>query len=541
MRTLEFTKNSTLAHIIESIKKVPEEELELIIPMESSVRKNPINLKIIEKVSSDLGKRIRIADDQASIGSETFSEPEREENQEEASIEEEEIFKEGIDVNQVPTDRFPQEQSSADQILPSAPSLAKGGFNIPSVPLKNLSSLKKFIPKIDFQRLGISRKFLLPIIIGGGLVVLLIFAYLYLPSAQIVLYADAKSIDREVQLNASTSVTDSDSTVPLKQLEVEQENKLTSSATGKKTIGEAAKGTVEIRNYDKNSQKVFDSGVKIRVQDGDKKGFEFTLDRAATVPTATTSRNNLLGREITDPGRVEVTVTASKIGQESNVSSGTLFSVANLNTTIVEAIATKDFTGGLSKEVTVVSSEDQRKAEDTLSKELFEKGEQALRENLQSDQKLPEGGTKNTIIKKTFDKDIDKEAKEFTLSMKTKSVANVYSEQDLKKVMFKSVNNVVPEGYVLDEEEAETEAEVLKSSNGEIRFLGKIQGNLIPKIDQDSLIRDLKGKSYSKAEEVLKGLANVNGYDIKASPTFPPPLARLPFRSSKISVDVTSR
>lgn len=545
MRTLEFTKTSTVSQIIESIKKVSEEELELIIPGDSPVRLNPINLRIMEKVASDLGKKISISEGTETAPEEVSQEQTPEEKKQEETPPAD--FQEGVDVGEEEAENLPENSEEPKEELTPAPVMstpaAKGSlvpFPVPALPKVNLDSL---LSKLAFLKKMPSKKFILPGAVIGGLLILLLVLFLNLPSAKIILYVAQKPIDRQMQVNASSLVSNVDfasNTVPLKTVDDTEEGNLTVQATGKKTTGDKAKGTIEIRNYDANNQKFVDAGVKVKVSGGSKAGLEFTLDRAATVPTAT-STIDPLGRYISDPGRIEVAVTASKIGSDSNIPSGTTLAVGSFNSSTVTAIATKDFSGGNSRDIVVVSADDQKNALSTLTAQLSDKGATAVKSKIEADLKLPENGIKSLVLSKSFDKDIDSEAKDFTLSLKLKMVANVYSDSDLRKLIIKSMGAVIPDGYTLDDASSKIDSEVIKSNDQTLTLLARISGNLVPKIDKDSLKTKLKGRSYGKAAEILKSLNNVDGYEIKASPTLPAPFNWLPFKTAKITIELVSR
>ena len=60
----------------------------------------------------------------------------------------------------------------------------------------------------------------------------------------------------------------------------------------------------------------------------------------------------------------------------------------------------------------------------------------------------------------------------------------------------------------------------------------------MPKIEPDKVRDQIKGKSAGEAIDIIKGMENVLGAEIKTYPSLPPILQRLPFLSKNIDIEV---
>jgi hypothetical protein len=524
MRHLEFGQEASLAQILESIKAVPEKELSLVIAKEALVLKNPANLKIIQKSAASLGKVIHFP-------------PESNPPSDKENIPE---FMEGQDVMEHLNSPSFRGESSLEPALFSSP--AEAGNAREPVKEKKKRSL---FPKLTVKKKG-------PLIIGLLLFILLggaFAAYWYIPKATIALYVSPEPFDKEATLSASLragAVDVENKVLPLVSLESVETDSLSAKATGKKTVGEHARGRVTVRNYNTVSQKSFEKGTVIKVAQGVEEGAKFTFDRTIVVPAATqsASKDPLTGRNtlITDPGKAEVEVTAVAIGESGNIAAGTQFSVGDQSLLNVEAFNATDFSGGSSKEVTVVSSEDRKNLSESLTKKLAEKASGNLKSKLKDGQVLLEKTAKETVLKETFNKDIDAQAEELTLKLELAVSAKAYAKEDLKKMMTSSLENDVPKGYEVSTDKYELTAETLRvTEDGEVVLLGRLEGMLVPKLAAGEVAANLRGKPLKEAASYLNSLGNITDYQIRLWPTLPEPFNNLPYLESKIQIEIVPK
>jgi len=296
-------------------------------------------------------------------------------------------------------------------------------------------------------------------------------------------------------------------------------------ASGKKQIGESAKGTVVIRN--KTDEAISLSKGTILSASGSLK---FNLDLSVNVA----SRSGDDGTW----GKASATVTAQTIGADGNLASGADLTVAGYTTDKLVAKAEGNFSGGTSKDVTVVSGDDQKRLLASLSSSLRKQAQQKLQEKL-SQKKLLEEALGEEIVKKSFNKNVNDQATEFSLNLTARYKGTAYDDKDLKLIVSKLIDTQVPEGFELNLEDTETQADVTKlEKDGKLIFLARFRAKLLPKIDIEKLKNQIRGKSSNEVTEILKNMENVLGSEIKMSPALPPALARMPFLSRNIQIEV---
>jgi len=204
----------------------------------------------------------------------------------------------------------------------------------------------------------------------------------------------------------------------------------------------------------------------------------------------------------------------------------------------VSAKSEGNFSGGTSKEVTVVSDSDQKRLLASLASDLRKQAQQKLQEKEQ-DKKILEEALSEQILSKTYNKNINDQASEFTLNMRIKYAGTAFEEADLKRIVSKLVTTDVPEGYQLDLKDTETQADVSKlDKDGKLIFLARFKAKLMPKIDTENLKNQIKGKTVEGAAEALRSLDNILGSEITLKPSLPAFLQRLPILARNITVEV---
>lgn len=395
----------------------------------------------------------------------------------------------------------------------------------PSLPTKQEHqkkiNLKRFIPRLNFKSISLLLGFI--VIITG-----LSAAYLLLLKADVKVYVEPKLLEKDAQVVADPnqkSVNEEEKIIPGQVVETEVSGTTKGTASGKKQIGDPAKGTVVIRNKT-------DSGVSLSKGTvfSSSNGLKFSLDLSVNIA----SRSGDDGTW----GKATGTVTAASIGADGNLPSGTDFSVTGFGSDKIVAKSEGNFSGGTSKEVTVVSSDDQQKLLATLASDLRKQAQQKLQEKYPNKKILEEALSEN-IAKKNYSKNVNDQASEFSLNMTIKYKGTAFEDADLRTIVSKLVNTQVPDNFQLDLTATETQADVSKlEKDGKLIFLAKFKAKLIPKIDSDKIRSQIKFKSASEVTDLLKGMENVLGSEIKVSPNLPTVLQRMPFLGKNIKIEV---
>lgn len=441
------------------------------------------------------------------------------ENEEEVLIKDEESEDSKESQSALPTETNLMEIEDFEKdINPSPPPVLE-------TPTKNKISFKKFLPR-GFKNVT----FLIGFI---GILVLLFGAYLFLPKAEVKIFVEPKILEKDTQVTSDPNqktVDEENKIIPGQLVDTEVSGSDKAGATGKKQIGDAAKGTIIIYN------KSFDSvSLSKGTQISGPRGTKFTLD---------TSVNNIASASANDSGIVfgkpstNPTVTATVVGADGNIPSGSDLTVAGYGTDKLVAKSEGNFSGGTSKDVTVVSSDDQKKLLASLASNLRKQAQQKLQEKLPQ-KKILEEALSEEITKKTFNKNINDQASEFSLNLTAKYRGTAFEDKDLKLIVSKLVTTQIPEGFQLNIEDTETQADVSKlDKDGKLIFLARFKAKLLPKIDTEKVKSQIKGKSIAEAGNIIKGMDNILGSDISISPKLPPFLQRLPILGKNIKIEV---
>lgn len=383
-------------------------------------------------------------------------------------------------------------------------------------------NLKKFFPG-KLPNITI----LLGVIIATAL---LVGAYIFLPKADIKIYVEPKILEKDAQVVADPNQKTVDETnriIPGQIIETEISGTAKESATGKRQIGDPAKGVVRV--YNATDQQLALKAGQVLTNDS---GVQFKLDKSVEVASKSASA-------ATPPSQSDpVGVTAVAIGADGNIPSSVELKVGNYSKSDVVAKTEGNFSGGTSKEVTVVSSEDQQKLLASLASNLRKQAQQKLQDKYPS-KKILEEALAEQIISKSFSKNINDQAGEFSLNMTLRYKGTAFDDTDLKTIVSKLVTTQVPDGFELNLSETETQADVSKlEKDGKLIFLARFKAKLLPKIDTDKIKSQIKFKTPAEVASFLKGMDNVLGSEIKMSPNLPKILERVPIFVRNIKIEV---
>lgn len=391
-----------------------------------------------------------------------------------------------------------------------------------SVPENKLST-RRFLPKLPKSPIKLA------ILFGViGTLSLILIAYLFLLKAEVKVFVEPKILEKETQVTADPkqkTVDEEAKIIPGQIVETDVSGSSKAAASGKKQIGDPAKGTVIIRNKTDGGIPL-SKGTILTAQNG----LKFTLDLSASAAARSAEDGTW--------SKTTVTVTATSVGADGNLASGTDLTVSGYSSERLIAKAEGNFSGGTSKDVTVVSDDDQKKLLASLASDLRKQARQKLQDQLPG-KKILEEALSEDNVKKSYSKHINDQASEFSLNLTIHYKGTAFEDKDLKLIVSKLVTTQVPEGFELNLEGTETQADVSKLENmGKLIFLAKFKAKLLPKLNKDELVNKIKGKSAKEAENTLKGMDSILGLEIKLTPSLPPILQRLPLLSKNIKLEV---
>lgn len=416
-----------------------------------------------------------------------------------------------------------QEVSEAEDFTPAPSAPVASSVAAPAI-FKNLPRFP--LPKFFPRKLIINPIFLSTI----GVVVILISAYLFLVKAEVKVFVEPQVLERDSQVTADPSQKEVDQDkkiIPGQVVTTEVSGTQKAEATGKKQIGDPAKGTVNIYNKT-NDEKTFSKGTTL----AGPNNLKFTLDSSVTIASQSATTRGITF------GNAKASVTAQAVGADGNIPSGSELTVSNASNSEVSAEAEGNFSGGTSQEVTVVSDADQKRLLAALASDLRKQAREKLQEQLPG-KKILEEGLSEEIVRKSYNKNVNDQASELSLNLTARYKGTAFDEKDLKMIVSTLVTTDVPGDFELDLAQTETQADVSKlEKDGRLIFLARFKAKLLPKLDTDKIKKDIKGKTATSANELLKGYKGVLGSAITISPSLPNFLQLLPILEKNINVSV---
>lgn len=407
--------------------------------------------------------------------------------------------------------------------------------------LKNqLSAVTTKLSKSKFKSLFHFKVGAGKFVLGGSFIFLLIFAYLLLVKASVTVYVEPRILEKDTQVIADPKVSSVDEgakIIPATTLETSVSGSEKGEATGQKQIGNPARGKVVV--YNLSSSKVSLSQGTVLTSGT---GLKFTLDTSVQVA----SQSSSIGSDfttITKAGKSDLTgVTASEIGPESNLAAGTDLTIAGFNKSQAVARVEEALSGGTSKNVTVVTSDDQKRLQAKVIDSLRQKVLEEMQAQVPAEKKIVPEALTVADGKYSFSKQVNDQASEFTLNATVRFKGTAYSDTDLRTIVSKLIETNVPDNFALNLQDMETQADVSKvEKDGKLIFTAKFRAKLLPKLDIEELKRNLRGRSSEDVINYLKGLENVIGSEIKMMPNLPDKVARLPLWDKNITITISPK
>lgn len=377
------------------------------------------------------------------------------------------------------------------------------------VPKISLPNLPKFsLPKISLPKFRFNLA--IPVLALLLLIVGLTTAVYFVPKVKTIVHLSVKSFDKEMDITA-----------PGQGLEVSEIGTKKGVVTGKKLVGDKAKGTVTI--YSASAAKTFPEGTLLTSPEG----LKFTLDQDTPVASAS---------DFLTPSTAIAKVTAVEISDKYNLTANTKFTVGSSASYLAKNESA--FSGGNSHQATVVAKEDQTRLMATLSAELTTKAQNDLQTKLSSGQSLLPNAVTFQVAKKKFSKDVDQEADTVNLDLTLDFKGVVISKDEAVAKFKEKFSGEIPAGYDLLSDQANLEIKTTKQDKtGNLILTSRLTAKLLPQMDKEQIIKNISGKSIKEATKIIMSVTGVNTVDFEVSPKFFQPVINLflPWRPGAIT------
>lgn len=329
----------------------------------------------------------------------------------------------------------------------------------------------------------------------------LILTEVYFHKADLTVFLPTKAVEKKVSLDELE--------VPVATVSADFSK--TSSVTGKRDIGEKAKGEVTIHNFD-DQEKVFAKATVLQA-----KGLEFTLDEEVKIASASVLPDNSAKL----PGKAKVKVTANKIGSDSNLAKGQKFNIGSLSINTYFALNETAFSGGTKKEVKTVSKTDLEDLKTALLTEAKKDLNEKIKKSLKSNEKLFESLTEYEFKSQTFSREVGEEASDLNLKAKIAASYYLYDNRELLVLIKKSLSKEIPEGYSVDEGKIAYNITKAKKTGDKIVLEIEVKTNAMKTVNHDKVIMAVTGKRSNQLDKIVKTEFDALGYKLNIKPSWP--------------------
>lgn len=510
-----------LTAIIEKIKGAGASIVALVPPRRLGVLQSVVNLKLLKRAADEAGKKaVLITSDQslisltAGIGlpvarnlqSRPEIIPESNDDPSEPDVIE----------GQMPADDTAADEAASDDEADATPAPTSPAAK----PKKASKTPNKSGKKFKVPNFESFRKRILWIALAAALLIgFLVWAIFFAPRATVVIRAQTDKEEGKIAVVIDSEAAGTNVEEKTLKAQLHQTTKnltQTFTPTGKKEIGEKAKGSITIRNCDYSDGFTLQSGARFTAASGQT----FVSTESVSVPKFSGSASGC-STSGSSAGKATVAVTASAIGEEYNIGEQS-YGLPGISGK-VDAIGST-MTGGSKKNVTVVTQEDVNKAK-----------AQALAQDTHS--------IKSDLVKQ-FDKDIrpleetfktkqgqvatqpgvDQEASgqatltipmTYTiLGVPNDDISHLLSSYFEDKIDDKKEQRVYDNGY--------KKLKIKVSEDGataqKVGATFTTNGYLGPNIDTDQLAKQIVGKRHGDIEGMVKPIPGVESVDTHFSP-----------------------
>lgn len=529
--------------IIGKIKGAGEKVVALVPPKRVGVLQSAVNMRLLNRAAENAGKRLVLITGNSSlvvlaasaaipVAKTLQSKPEIPTSVKFDAPSSEEV----IDGNELPVGMYAdaKEDTGADAEIETLPA-----FDSLTPAAASAKPLKKATPPAPGQapaKPKAKKGFKVPnfntfrkkLFIFGGLGVLLIaflvWAIFFAPRATVIISAQTtpEVVNQVVRLTKTGSVSPDDRTLPALFAEKKEAATQEITPTGQKDVGERATGTMTI-----SRSGVSDQPTSIPAGTGFSSGdYTFVTTEVVTVP-----RSNIVGNRI-DSGSVSVSVQAMEIGPEYNLN-------ARSYDSSMSGFSGRgsQMQGGTKKQVTVVSEEDVAKVVDELESKTNSSMKATLKKEL---------GSNVTAIDESYLEEkgnpssspaVGQEASRATVSLEvTYSLAGI-SRNDLNTYLddaLKSQISNADEQRIYDNGLKKIVfAQYEKVADGATVQL-TANGQTGPKIEDDMVKDDVKGKRYGEVQSQLESVEGISDVDVRFWPFW---VQKVPNNTDRITIE----
>lgn len=524
--------------IIGKVKDAKEKVVALVPPKRTGALQSAVNLRILLRTAKNSGKHlVLITNDQTliplaagagiPIAKNLQSKPEVPEIAALKIDDEDDI----IDGSQLPVGEHaasavPARTQKTSRIpVTSGDTVAKPSRATPPKAGESPRKPKKDAGKVpNFNKFR--KKLVIIIVAVLALIGFLVWAIVFAPKATVEITAKTSDaqVNTSVVLGTSQQTDVSKGTLKTVQMEEKAEGSVEFEATGTEEQGEAAGGTMTL------SRSAGSRSIKVPVGTGFSNGdCTFVTRTEVTVPGASLPADS----PIPVPGRVDVKVKATSIGEQCNLSARSYEST-------VGGISARggEMTGGVRKVIKIVTQADVQKASEQLAQQNDDALKAKLQQKFGKDVKAIESSFRSANSDVVSTPEVGKEAPNgkanltSTVTYVMDGVANTDLENFIKDaVMSKLSKENDQRVYDTNIASAQLTDFAANEAGGTANLSATAQVG--PQIKDEDIKKRVAGKRFGDIQSDLKTIQGVDDVDVRFSPFW---VSKVPGDEAKITV-----
>lgn len=379
-------------------------------------------------------------------------------------------------------------------------------------------SFASLLTMVKFQPRVLTVFVALIIVIGACAFSILYFFH----QSSVTITLQSKTIEKPLDIAGTTDGQSEKNAVSVKKIERTVEKSDTVAATGKKIVGEKARGDVTIYNSLK-AEKVFKKNTIL----SSDRGVKFLLNDEVKVASASDSLTTD-GNVLTVTGKAKGSLIADEIGTEGNVGKDEKLKIEDFATTSYFALPVSAFSGGTKRDVQTVSKDDLAKLKKAIMALMKQEAETIASETA-SGSKIIDKLTIAQLKDETYTKELGEEAKNVSLTAKGSVAVYTYSDEDIKKIIADRSSDFIPSGYHLPPGNISYTITDAQLEDQKVTLSLSVGARAVMKLEEAQLLADLKGKNIKTAEQILKDTYKAADYRIEVRSFIPFLNSRLPF------------
>ena len=373
------------------------------------------------------------------------------------------------------------------------------------------SKKKAAVPSLDKYRKWI----IAGSVAGVALIIFLVWAIVFAPAATIsvAVRTTANNFAENVSFTTKQAEENTENGVfYIEKEEYKQENSVEFSATGKKEVGDKAKGTLQVGVYVKTDYSI-PAGTQFTAD-----GLNFTADSGASISF---SDNSTCENSLTSVAQngcllyASIAVTASEPGEKYNLASGKVWT-SGLSGSVYRISNSKAFSGGTSKTAVVVQQSDIDSAKTKLEQSNESVGKDELKSKFGDEMLVIDASYEVNATDPTSSPAVGEEVQSGTTPKLT--ATTTYSMYAVKKASIGDYIKYITEKSLAEDQKIYSIGspffEKFTNDNGKFTAKLKTTTQTGPKVTEEDILEKSNGKKVGEVQSLIKSINGVSSVKV---------------------------